>query len=131
MSPQASAAASSGGGTFSMLLLLLPLALIAYLFWSQRNRQKKFKEMQSDLRVGSRVMTTTGLYGSIAHMDEATVHIEAAPGVILQFDRRVVMTAPDAQGHGAAPGDQGTAPEGRVGDDPGEEPGPDDTTGAR
>lgn len=127
MSPQASAAASSGGGTFSMLLLLLPLALIAYLFWSQRNRQKKFKEMQSDLRVGSRVMTTTGLYGSIAHMDEATVHIEAAPGVILQFDRRVVMAAPDAQGLDAASGGQGSPAEGPGEDGPVDEPGPDDT----
>ncbi|WP_109471240.1 preprotein translocase subunit YajC [Ornithinimicrobium cavernae] len=109
MSPLASAAASSGGGDgFSMLLLLLPLALIAFLFISQRNRQKKFKEMQADLAVGSRVMTTTGLYGTIAAMDETTVQIEAAPGVVLQFDRRVVMQAPGAQPPHAQPGPDDT-----------------------
>ncbi|USQ82015.1 preprotein translocase subunit YajC [Ornithinimicrobium faecis] len=104
MSPLASAAASGGSGDgFSMLLLLLPLLLIAFLFWSQRNRQKKFKEMQSDLQVGSRVMTTTGLYGTIAQMDDNTVQVEAAPGVVLQFDRRVVMQAPGAQPPHAQP----------------------------
>ncbi|WP_114907596.1 preprotein translocase subunit YajC [Ornithinimicrobium murale] len=105
MSPLASAAANGGSGDgFSMLLLLLPLLLIAFLFWSQRKRQKKFKEMQADLAVGSRVMTTTGLYGTIAQMDASTVQIEAAPGVVLQFDRRVVMQAPGAQPPHAQPG---------------------------
>lgn len=109
MSPLASAAASGGSGDgFSMLLLLLPLVLIAFLFFSQRNRQKKFKEMQADLQVGSRVMTTTGLFGTITQMDESTVHIEAAPGVVLQFDRRVVLQAPGAQPPHAQPGEAQT-----------------------
>lgn len=94
MSPMASANPAGGDG-FSTLLLLLPLLLIAYLLFSQRRRQKKMKELQQGLQVGSRVMTTTGLFGTVSHLDEATVYIEAAPGVVLQWDRRAVVPAPE------------------------------------
>jgi preprotein translocase subunit YajC len=100
----ASAATTGGGGFTSSLLLLLPLLLIAYLLWSQRRRQKKMQELQADLEVGVRVMTTTGLYGTVAALDENTVHIEAAPGVVLQWDRRAVVPAPGAQPPHAQPG---------------------------
>lgn len=105
MSPLASATPSGGDG-FNILLLLLPLLLLAYLFFSQRRRQTKLKEMQAGLQVGSRVMTTTGLYGTVSHLDEATVYIEAAPGVVLQWDRRAVVPAPGTEaGPDQAPGD--------------------------
>lgn len=97
MSPMASAATTGSGGFTSSLLLLLPLLLIAYLLWSQRRRQKKVQALQADLEVGARVMTTTGLYGIVADLDESTVHLEAAPGVVLQWDRRAVVPAPGAQ----------------------------------
>ena len=97
MSPLASAASGSGGQQFSSILLLLPLLLIAYLFFSQRRRQKKVQQMQAELQVGSRVMTTTGLYGTIAQLDETMVQLEAAPGVVLQWDRRAVVPVPGAQ----------------------------------
>lgn len=97
MSPLASAATTGTGGQFSTILLLLPVLLIAFLFFSQRRRQKKVQQMQAELVVGSRVMTTTGLYGTIAAMDESTVHLEAAPGVVLQWDRRAVLPAATAQ----------------------------------
>lgn len=103
MSPMASAANAGGGGQqFDTLLLLLPLLLIAYLLFSQRRRQKKLQAMQAELQVGSRVMTTTGLFGTVAHLDASTAFIEAAPGVVLQWDRRAVVPAPDTQ---AAPAD--------------------------
>lgn len=104
MSPMASAATQGGGGFTSSLLLLLPLLLIAYLLWSQRRRQKKMQELQADLQVGARVMTTTGLFGTVAALDDSTVHIEAAPGVVLQWDRRAVVPAPGAQPPHAQPG---------------------------
>ncbi|MCK0111942.1 preprotein translocase subunit YajC [Ornithinimicrobium sp. F0845] len=105
MSPMASAT-SGGGDGFSTLLLLLPLLLIAYLLFSQRRRQKKLKEMQAGLQIGARVMTTTGLYGTVSHLDESTVYIEAAPGVVLQWDRRAVVPAQDTRpGTDEAPDD--------------------------
>lgn len=104
MSPMASAATSGGGGLTSSLLLLLPLLLIAYIVWSQRRRQKKMQELQADLQVGARVMTTTGLYGTIAQLDESTVMLEAAPGVVLQWDRRAVVPAPGDQPPHVQPG---------------------------
>lgn len=108
MSPLASAAASGGGGGggLSSLLLLLPLLLLAYLFYAQRKRQKKLQEVQASLEIGQRVMTTTGLFGTVAALDETSVHIEAAPGVVLQWDRRAVVPAQGAQPPHAQPGEK-------------------------
>lgn len=107
MSPLASAANTGTSGQFSTILLLLPILLIAFLFFSQRRRQKKVQTMQAELAVGSRVMTTTGLYGTVAALDESTVHIEAAPGVVLQWDRRAVLPATAAQPSQAQAPDDG------------------------
>lgn len=112
MSPLASAATQGTGGQFNSILLLLPLLLIAFLFFSQRRRQKKMQQMQAELEVGSRVITTTGLFGTIAGMDETTVQLEAAPGVVLQWDRRAVVPAPGAQPPHAQPSDPSDTEEG-------------------
>lgn len=105
MSFQAAATSSQGGGYGTLLLLALPLLLIAYMIFSQRRRQRQMQEMQSQLEVGDEVMTSTGLYGRIAAMDETVVALEVAPGVQVQWDRRAIVkrpqVAPPAQGPGA------------------------------
>jgi preprotein translocase subunit YajC len=96
MSFQAAASASQGGGYGTVLLLALPLLLIAYMIFSQRRRQRQMQQMQSELEVGDEVMTSTGLYGTIAGMNETVVTLEVAPGVQVQWDRRAIVKRPQA-----------------------------------
>jgi len=77
----------------SGLLLPLLLLLVAFMFVSQRRRQRAAAELQSALEVGSEVCTTSGLYGVITALDETVAHLQVAPGTVVRFDRRAVALA--------------------------------------
>ncbi|SDW34910.1 preprotein translocase subunit YajC [Amycolatopsis xylanica] len=76
------------------LPLLLVLVLGATLFMGSR-KQKKVQQAQKDLQdsiqPGDRVMTTSGLYGTVADASsDSTIDIEIAPGVITTWLRLAV-----------------------------------------
>ncbi|GGS48606.1 preprotein translocase subunit YajC [Actinokineospora fastidiosa] len=86
---------------------LLPLLLIAVLaipLILGSRRQKKMmqqqQELQNSLTVGDRVMTTSGLYGTVSDIsDDATIGIEIAPGVETTWLRQAVRekVGPDVE----------------------------------
>ena len=62
---------------------LAPFALILGIFYfvilaPMRKRQKKVTEFQDSLKVGDKVVTTSGLYGTVAKVGDASVHIKIA-----------------------------------------------------
>ncbi len=77
----------SGGST---LIVLLPLALIAYMFFSQRRRQRDALTRQQAIQVGDEVRTTSGLFGRVAALEATVVTLEVSPGVHLRYDRRAI-----------------------------------------
>ena len=65
-----------GGGPF--WVQLAPFALILGIFYfvilaPMRKRQKKVAEFQDSLKVGDKVVTTSGLYGTVAKVGDASV----------------------------------------------------------
>jgi preprotein translocase subunit YajC len=75
------------------LLLLFGLLGLMMFFMSRRQRRavQQQQELQSSLAVGDRVMTTSGLYGTIIDTsDDATIDIEIAPGVETTWLRAAV-----------------------------------------
>ncbi|KRE41515.1 preprotein translocase subunit YajC [Knoellia sp. Soil729] len=81
---------NSGAGVGNLLVLALPLALLAFLFLSQRKRGRQVQEFQAALAVGDEVVLTSGLYGTILALDDVAVTLEIAPGVQVRVDRRAV-----------------------------------------
>ena len=73
-----------------LLILALPLLLIVFMMVSQRRRQREVGTFQSGLDVGQEVVTTSGLFGTITQVEDAAVHLEVAPGVVVRFDRRAI-----------------------------------------
>jgi preprotein translocase subunit YajC len=76
-------------------LSLLPFAIILGIFYfmvllPMRRRQKKVAEFQANLKVGDRVVTTGGIYGSIAKLSEGTVHLQVAPQVRIEVARAAI-----------------------------------------
>ncbi|MDQ2689360.1 MAG: preprotein translocase subunit YajC [Chloroflexota bacterium] len=77
---------------------LLPLALLALVFFilivrPMRARQKQFaalREMQNALQIGSRVMISSGIHGTIRELEEDTVGLEVSPGVVITVARAAV-----------------------------------------
>jgi preprotein translocase subunit YajC len=78
------------GDVVLVVLLAIPLVGIWLLVRGQQRRTQQAAELAAGLRVGQDVITTSGLYGSVAELDETTVTLLVAPGVELRFDRRAV-----------------------------------------
>lgn len=91
------AATSNGSSGSSLLIFALPVLLIAFMFITQRRRQKAAQNLQSSLDVGDEVMTTAGLLGRITDLDDKIATLEVSPGVLVRFDRRAIAGPAPAQ----------------------------------
>ena len=81
----ADAAAAEVSPVASLISMLLPMVLIFVVFYfflirPQRKKDKKIKEMLAALKVGDRVCTIGGIYGTITNIrDESTVTLAVGP----------------------------------------------------
>ena len=69
----------------ALLSTIVPMVLIVVVFWlflirPQRKKDKKIKEMLAALKVGDRVCTIGGIYGTITNIrDENTITLAVGP----------------------------------------------------
>ena len=77
-------------GAFSLLIFALPLLLLGWLFFTQNKRMKQAREFSSALNVGDQVVTSSGMFGTIKHLDDSSAWLEVAEGTTIRFDRRAV-----------------------------------------
>lgn len=83
-----------GGGLFggSGLTMLLPLvAFMAIMIWSQRSQAKKQKAVEEGIKVGERVVTTSGIVGKVMEVGDRTTRVEVAPGVHVTFLKTAIQ----------------------------------------
>jgi len=92
-------AAPNGGG--SSLVTLFPLlALVVFFFFitrAQRSRRRAVAQTQAALVAGQEVVTTTGIYGTVAELGPDFVLLEVAPGVRMKFARGAIATVLNAE----------------------------------
>src|SRR5687768_11091163 len=74
---------------------LLILVGVFVLIWAlvilpQQRQVKHHKAVVGRLQVGDEVMTTAGIYGTIADLDDEIVSLEVAPGTVLRIARGAV-----------------------------------------
>lgn len=70
----------------------LPFALMLAIFYfiilvPARRRQKKVQEFLGNLKVGDRIITTGGIYGTITRLGEHSVQIQVADKVRIEVAR--------------------------------------------
>lgn len=76
--------------------LLLPLIIVLFaipLFMGtrkQKRAQAKQQELQNSLTYGDRVMTTSGLYGTVVATSDDSIDIEISPGIVTSWLRAAV-----------------------------------------
>lgn len=87
------APAESGG---SVWLTFAPFAMILAIFYfiillPMKRRQKKVQEFQSSLKVGDRIVSTSGLYGLITKLnDDRSVQVQIADKVRVDMARAAI-----------------------------------------
>lgn len=79
----------------NLLLQLLPFLLMIGIFYvlvlmPMRKRQKKIQDFQSGIKVGDRVITTSGIYGQVTKLDEKSVQIQIADKVRIEVARAAI-----------------------------------------
>ena len=92
--------ANGGGGILSILPLMVGMFAIMY-FIVIRPQQKQKREREALLgaiKKGDRVVTTSGIHGTVAGLDEHTVTLRVGDQVKLTFDRAAVGRIIPAQG---------------------------------
>jgi preprotein translocase subunit YajC len=99
------------GSAVSPWVQLIPFALVLGIFYfiillPMRRRQKKVDEFISSLKVGDKVVTTGGLYGSVTRLGDASVQLQIADKVRVEIARSAIAgyqgQAPVASPEGAA-----------------------------
>lgn len=99
-----------------LLLLLLIVAVFIlpsfFMMRTQRRRQAELQSMQAALASGDRVVTVSGIHGTIVGVRDAQIDVELAPGVVVVMDRIAVLRQEGETGAAAgaeAGTDAGTA----------------------
>lgn len=82
-------------GANSPLGLLFPIALIMGIFYfvillPAKRKQQKVQAFLDALKVGDRVVTTSGIYGRVTKMAEGTVQLEIADKVRIEVARAAI-----------------------------------------
>ena len=77
---------------FPIILIALFAVVLFVLPARQRKRaQAQAQAMQDSLAIGTPVMTTAGLHGSVAGIGDKTIDLEIAPGVVVTFARQAIL----------------------------------------
>ena len=102
-------AASSppGGGSGAMVTQLLFFAAIFAVFYfllirPQQKQKRERERMLTALKKGDRVVTSSGLHGTVTGLDEHKVVLRVADQVRLEFDRTAIGRIVPASGEGGS-----------------------------
>lgn len=72
------------------LATLVPLLLLAFAFYfliirPSRRRTEEARSVANSVQVGSEVMTTAGLFGTVTSVGDDEIELEIAPGVRVRY----------------------------------------------
>ncbi|MGT2911515.1 preprotein translocase subunit YajC [Streptococcus cameli] len=72
-----------------LLFPVLMLAMVGFMFYSQRKQQKNRMETLNQIKKGDEIVTIGGLYGIVDELTEDKVVLDV-DGVYLTFDRSAI-----------------------------------------
>ena len=88
----------------ALVSLVLMLGLLWLLLVRPQRRQVRARQaVVRSLEVGDEVVTAGGIFGTIVELDDAEVHLEVAPGMVLRVMRGAInrraedVTPPDEE----------------------------------
>ena len=86
---------SASGGGYSMIIMMVAIFAIMYFFMirPQQKKQKEIKNFQNSITEGTKVVTASGVYGIVKHinLEQNSLDVEIAKGVTITIDRGYVF----------------------------------------
>lgn len=84
-----------GGGSMISTIIMFGAIFLIFFFMIIRPQQKRAKErekMLSNVEKGDKVITSGGLHGVVAGLDEKTLLLQVSDNVKLKFDRSAIAS---------------------------------------
>ena len=97
MSPQG----GDGGGSLVSTLIMFGAIFLIFYFMIIRPQQKKAKErnkLLSNLEKGDKIITSGGVHGIIAGLDEKTVLVQVSDNLKMKIERSAITTVTAKKG---------------------------------
>jgi len=84
----------AGGGLMSTLIMFGLIIGIFYflILRPQQKRQKERQKLLDAVKKGDKIITSAGLHGTVAGLDDKTLLIQVADNVKMKFDRSAVAS---------------------------------------
>ncbi|MDO4631747.1 MAG: preprotein translocase subunit YajC [Corynebacterium sp.] len=80
---------------YSIILFILVLAVVMIpsliIQRKQNRRMNEIRQLQDNLVIGDKVITTAGLHATVHSISESTVELETSPGVISTWEKFAVV----------------------------------------
>ena len=76
-------------GGFLILIVIFGAIWLLFILPARRRRMSH-SAMQDSLAAGDDVITAGGIHGTVHKLVDDLVHVEIAPGVVVQVDRRAI-----------------------------------------
>ena len=94
---EGSAPADGGGEGGGGMSFIMPIILILGIFWivlirPERKKQKERQTMLGAMKKGDKVMTSSGIYGSVTQIQDDVIVLQVADGVRIRFSRAAIQT---------------------------------------
>jgi len=82
----------ASGSTIMSFLPMLLIIVVFYFFMirPQMKKAKDHKKYISELKKGDKVVTTAGIHGKIAELNDTTIVLEVESGTKIRFDKSAV-----------------------------------------
>jgi len=83
-----------GGGGFDMSFFIMMGAIILIMYFMmirpQQKRQKEHQKMLDSIKHGDKVITSTGIHGTVTEVDDKTMLLQIADNVKVRFEKNAV-----------------------------------------
>jgi preprotein translocase subunit YajC len=88
----------AGGGMMSTLFMFAAITLVFYfmIIRPQAKRQKAQQELLSSLKKGDKVVTNSGIHGTISEVEDKTFLVQIADNTRIRIDKTAVGAVPVA-----------------------------------
>lgn len=85
-------------GSFLPMMLIMFAIIYFLMIRPEQKKQKKRREMLSELKKGDRVVTAGGIHGTVGNVKEDSIMVKVADNVVLEFAKASVTSVLNKDG---------------------------------
>ncbi len=82
---------SAGGGSGLLMIIILFVFMWLLLIRPQNKKAKEEAKMRSELKKGDRVLCAGGIYGKVHAVNDTTIEVEVADGVVMTVEKSFIQ----------------------------------------